>query len=112
MHIHPESQGLFNTTAATMAFATLSFSELLRAYTARSERYSLFKIGMFRNRAMNWAVLASALLLLAAIYIPQLQVIFETVPLGWIHWKWVLPLLFVPSVAAEITKWFISKQEG
>jgi Ca2+-transporting ATPase len=112
LNIHPEASGEFNTTAATMAFVTLSFSELLRAYTARSERYPLLKIGVFSNRAMNWAVLASAVLLLAAIYVPPLQKVFETVPLVWMHWKWVLPLLFVPSAAAEITKWYVSKHEG
>ena len=40
--------------AETMAFATLSISELLRAYTSRSERYPLFKIGVFGNKWMNW----------------------------------------------------------
>ena len=39
--------------AETMAFVTLSISELLRAYTARSEYFPLFKIGVFKNRWMN-----------------------------------------------------------
>jgi Ca2+-transporting ATPase len=39
--------------AETMAFATLSISELLRAFTARSEYYPLLKIGVFKNRWMN-----------------------------------------------------------
>jgi Ca2+-transporting ATPase len=90
--------------AETMAFVTLSFSELLRAYTARSERYPLLKIGVFGNKWMNYAVLASLVLLLAVIYIPFLNPIFNTKPLGWSQWQFVLPLLFVPSLAAEITK--------
>ena len=71
----------FNATAATMAFVTLSFSELVRAYTARSERFPLLKIGVFSNKNMNWAVLVSLALLLAAVYIPFLNTIFDTVPL-------------------------------
>ena len=110
LHIHPEASGAFNTTAATMAFTTLSFSELMRAFTARSERFPLFKIGVFKNRTMNWAVLGSCVMLLAAIYIPFLQPVFDTVPLGWQHWKIVLPLLFVPSIAAEVTKAFMAKR--
>jgi Ca2+-transporting ATPase len=104
-----EGSGL-NETAATMAFITLSFSELLRAFTARSERYPLFKIGVFGNKNMNWAVIVSAILLLVVLYVPFLQPVFSTVPLGWEHWQYLLPLLFVPAIAAEITKWFISRR--
>ncbi|NIV38459.1 MAG: HAD-IC family P-type ATPase, partial [Anaerolineae bacterium] len=53
----------------TMAFATLSISELLRAYTSRSERYSLLAIGVFTNKWMQWAVLSSLIVLLAIIYV-------------------------------------------
>jgi len=92
-----------------MGFATLSFSELLRAFTARSERYPLYKIGVFSNPTMNWAVFSSVVLLLAVIYIPPLNPIFDTVPLGWAQWRLMLPLLFLPAVVAEITKWALSR---
>ena len=89
--------------ARTMAFVTLSASELVRAYTSRSERVSLFRLGVFSNRYMQYAVLASVVLLLAVVYVPFLQPVFQTVPLGR-EWLVVLPLLLVPSVVAEITK--------
>ena len=107
---YPVAEGEFNATAATMAFITLSFSEVLRAYTARSERYPLIKIGLFKNKTMNIAVVASSLLLVAVLYVPFLQPVFSTVPLGWEHWQVLLPLLFVPAVAAEITKWVVSRR--
>jgi Ca2+-transporting ATPase len=91
-----------------MAFVALSFSELLRAYTARSELVSIFKIGVFSNRSMNWAVLSSLVLLLCVVYVPFLEPIFDTYPLGWEHWRYVLPLLFIPAIAAEATKWTLS----
>ncbi len=96
--------------AKTMAFVTLSFSELLRAFTARSERYPLHKIGLFSNTWMFYAVASSLLLLLAVIYVPFLQTIFNTVSLGWAEWQIVLPLLFVPAVVAEISKWLMGIQ--
>ncbi|MCJ7566954.1 MAG: cation-translocating P-type ATPase [Anaerolineales bacterium] len=96
--------------AKTMAFVTLSFSELLRAFTARSERYPLHKIGFFSNKWMFYAVTSSLLLLLAVIYVPFLQPIFNTVPLGWTEWQIVLPLLFVPAIIAEISKWLLGIQ--
>ena len=96
--------------AETMAFVTLSFSELLRAFTARSERYPLLKIGLFSNRTMFYAVTASFFLLLAVVYIPFLQPAFNTVPLGIAQWELVLPLLFIPAVVAEITKWATNRR--
>ncbi len=100
LQLHPEQPEF----AETMAFVTLSFSELLRAYTARSERYPLLKIGVFNNRNMNLGVLTSFLLLLAVIYVPFLQPIFNTTALGWAQWRLVIPLLIAPSLAAELTK--------
>ncbi len=89
---------------STMAFVTISFSELIRAFTARSERYPLIKIGPFTNRLMNYAVLASLGLLLAVVYVPFLQPIFNTTALGWAQWQFILPMIFIPAVAAESSK--------
>ena len=97
--------------APTMAFVTLSFSELVRAFTARSERVPILKIGMFKNKVMNWAILSSLVLLMAVVYIPFLQGIFDTVPLGWTQWEVILPLLLVPSIAAELTKVIFIKRD-
>ena len=90
--------------AEAMAFVTLSLSELVRAYTARSEYYPLLKIGIFTNRNMNLAILLSVALIFAVIYIPFFNPIFNTVPLGWQQWEVLLPLLLVPSLAAEAVK--------
>jgi len=92
-------------TAQTMAFVTLSASELFRAYTARSERYSLFSIGIFGNKWMQWAVLGSLAVLFATVYIPGLNTeVFGNVPLNLADWLVVAPLMLVPAVVAEINK--------
>ncbi len=96
--------------AQTMAFVTLSFSELLRAYTARSERYPVLKMGVFKSKYMNLAVLSSLLLLLVAIYVPFLQKVFDTVPLTWLQWRWILPLLFIPAIVAELFKYLTTPE--
>jgi Ca2+-transporting ATPase len=101
LRAYPDAPGV----AATMAFVTLSFSELLRAFTSRSETYPLIRIGLFSNRAMLYAFASSLLLLLTVIYAPFLQPIFDTVPLNLDQWIVVLPLLVVPGLVAEITKW-------
>ena len=92
------------TIGESMAFVTLSVSELLRAFTARSEFYPLAKIGPFKNKFMNWAVLASMALILLVIYVPFLQDIFNTHSLTVLQWLEMLPLILLPSVAAELLK--------
>jgi Ca2+-transporting ATPase len=94
--------------AETMAFATLSISELLRAYTARSERYPLLKMGIFKNKYMNYAVVGSLLLVLAVIYLPFLNGIFDTIPLDLKAWEQIIPLLLIPSIGAELVKYIVS----
>jgi Ca2+-transporting ATPase len=93
--------------AQTVAFATLICSELLRAYTARSERYALWRIGVFGNRWMQYAVGASLALLLLVLYVPSLQTVFGTVPLELRDWLVMAPLFLMASAAAELTKTFL-----
>jgi Ca2+-transporting ATPase len=90
--------------ARTMAFVTLSASELFRAYTARSERYPLFKLGVFTNKYMQYAVGTSFILLLGVTYLPFLQPFFDTIPLGLREWAVIAPLILLPAVVAEINK--------
>ncbi len=100
------------THGRTMAFATLSISELLRAYTSRSERYSLFALGVFSNKWMQMAVLTSLAILLAIIYVPFLDPVFDTTFLTLADWLEMLPLILLPSVAAEVNKWVLRRASG
>ena len=58
---------------------------------------------------MQWAVLISLVILLGIIYLPFLQPIFGTTSLTAQDWLIMLPLILVPSVAAEINKWVLRK---
>ncbi len=93
--------------AETMAFVTLSLCELFRAYTVRSERLSLFRIGVFSNKFMQYAVLLSVVLMLLVVNVPFLQPIFNTHFLTVREWAVVLALAILPAVAEEITKAFL-----
>jgi len=93
--------------ARSVAFVVLAFSELLRAYSARSEFFSVFKIGVFSNKWMQWAVAVSVVLLLAVIYIPFLNPIFETKPLTLLEWGEIAILVVIPFIAGEATKLFL-----
>jgi Ca2+-transporting ATPase len=99
-------------TAETMAFITLSLCELFRAYTVRSERASLFQIGIFSNKWMQYAVGVSISLLLLVCIVPFLQGIFNTHWMSGAEWATVLGLGILPAIAEEITKFFLRRQKG
>jgi Ca2+-transporting ATPase len=90
--------------AQTIAFVTLCTSELIRAFTARSEYYSVLSVGLFSNRWMLMAVAASFALVLMVVYVPFLQPFFDTVPLALDDWLLMLPFFFASAIAMEATK--------
>jgi Ca2+-transporting ATPase len=100
-------RGVDVQTAETMAFVTLSLCELFRAYTVRSERVSIFRLGVFSNKYMQYAVGLSLLLLLLVVNVPFLQPIFNTRPLTGAEWLVVLGLAIIPATAEEITKFYL-----
>jgi len=105
-------RGVDVQTAETMAFATLSLAELFRAYTVRSERASIFRIGLFSNRYMQYAVGFSIVLLVAVTAVPFLQPIFNTHFPSANEWLVVIGLALIPAIAEEITKFFLRRSEA
>ena len=101
-----------SATANTMAFATLTFCQLFHAFDVRSETESLFHIGLFSNPSMNKAFLVGALMQLAVLCMPPLQMIFKTVPLGATEWAAVLTLALTPLVVCELTKALRRRKRG
>ena len=89
--------------AHTMVFATLITSELLRAFSVRSEKYTLKELGWFSNKNLLKANLLSFALLLLVMYVPPLRRLFE---LQFISWEWliIIPLSFLPLIIGEIRK--------
>ena len=95
--------------AQTMAFTGLCLSELLRAFTARSEHYSIFTIGFFSNRYMVGAVLFSLLLVLVTVYVPFLQPFFGTESITLLDWVEMIPFVLMAPVAAELVKIYLRR---
>ncbi len=72
--------------ARTVAFCSMVTFEWFRAFNARSDEYTVFKLGVFRNRWLVMAIAVAIMLQLAVVYVPFLQVAFSTVPLGIDGW--------------------------
>ena len=89
--------------AHTMVFATLITSELLRAFSVRSTKYTLKELGFTSNPHLIKAVILSFALLLVVMYVPVLRELFEVVSFTW-EWIPVLALALIPLVFGEVAK--------
>ena len=102
--LYIENEGL--ERARTACFIVLSCSQLFHSYNCRSIRDSIFTLGFLTNTRLIWATLVSFILLMSVVYIPVLQGIFKTEPLGLSDWILVLAISSFPLWAMEITKLF------
>ena len=87
----------------TMAFFILALCQIVQAYNMRSE-HSLFKIGVFSNKNLNLAALASTVLVALVMFVPGLNTIFGLIYLSWQHYLIGLGLIFVPLIVMETSK--------
>jgi len=94
----------------TMVFTTLALSRVGLAETMRSERDSLFQIGLLSNRPLLGAVALTVGLQLMVIYSPVLQPIFQTTALSAGDLAISLGLSTVVFWAIELQKWFVRRQ--
>jgi P-type Ca2+ transporter type 2C len=93
----------------TMVFTVLSFSQMGHVLAIRSEKQSLFSIGLFSNLPLLGAILLTLILQLSTIYIPALNLIFKTEPLTFSELAISLGLSSVIFFAVEIEKLFKRK---
>ena len=90
----------------TMAFAVLSLSQLVHVFNIRSKTNSIFKSGIFNNMYLVYAVLCSFILMIAVLFIPFLQDIFNVVTLSGRDIMIVVVLSIMPVLVVEILKLF------
>ena len=86
----------------TMAFMILSLSQIVQAYNMRSD-HSLFKIRPFTNHKLNWAALASILLVCLVLFTP-VGIAFGLITLPWQLYLLGLGLILVPVLVMELSK--------
>jgi Ca2+-transporting ATPase len=72
--------------ARTLAFCTMVAFEWFRAFNARSDEFTVFKLGIFSNRWLIMAIGIAIGLQIAVVYTPFLQVAFGTVPISAGSW--------------------------
>ncbi|MBI5664722.1 MAG: cation-translocating P-type ATPase [Nitrospirae bacterium] len=88
----------------TMVFTVLCLTQLGHVLAIRSEKQSLFTIGIFSNNYLLGAVVLTFILQMATIYVPALNPVFKTEPLTLNELALTLALSSVVFFAVEIEK--------
>jgi Ca2+-transporting ATPase len=95
----------------TLLFTTLTISQMAHIMAIRSERQSLFQIGLLSNKPLLGAVSLTVILQLALVYIPLLQDFFTTKPLPLPDLALAVALSTLVFVAVEIEKWVLRRRQ-
>ncbi len=90
----------------TMVFTVLCLSQMGHVLAIRSEKESLFTLGLFSNKPLLGAFLLTFVLQMATVYVPFLNPVFRTAPLSPGELALTLALSTVVFFAVEIEKWF------
>jgi Ca2+-transporting ATPase len=90
--------------ARTTAFTVMVFAQLFHVFNCRSDRHSLFTLGLGTNRPLLWAVGGSALLQAAILLHPAARDVFKAAPFDPEHWVLAVGLGLLPLVAMEVWK--------
>ena len=93
----------------SMVFTVLTLSQMAHVLAIRSERESLFTLGLFSNRPLLLAVLLTFGLQLALLYVPALQAIFHTAPLSLAELTACILLSAIVLVAVEVEKLLVRR---
>ena len=97
--------------ARTMALVTLIVMVAVNAFSFKSLHQSAFRRDSLNNRWLLLALLATTATTLAVVYVPQLQLLFSTVPLAAADWLPVVAAAVAITIVMEAAKWVSAGQK-
>ncbi len=90
--------------ALTMTQAGIVVCQFFNGFTVRSDRESIFRLGLLSNRPLVLAEFAGIAMMCAISYAPPLQVVFNTAPLSLADWALLVVLGLLLLTADETRK--------
>ncbi|HEU4702164.1 MAG TPA: HAD-IC family P-type ATPase, partial [Conexibacter sp.] len=97
--------------ATTITFAGIVSCQLGTAFAARTERASLFSVGVLRNRLLLWGIAFELLFTAAVVYVPFMQDVFGTAALAPWMVALIAPFGLVVWGADELRRWLRRRAE-
>jgi Ca2+-transporting ATPase len=96
--------------ARTQLFTAIVIMELANALNARSLKYTIFKVGVFKNKFLWIAILSSLGLQLMVLYIPALHGIFEVTYPELFDWAVAIGFTLIVFFSIEVGKYVASRR--
>ncbi|HET7857215.1 MAG TPA: cation-transporting P-type ATPase [Gaiellaceae bacterium] len=98
--------------ATTMTFAAIVVCQLGTALAARTERASLRTVGLFTNPLLLWGFAFELAFAAALVYLPPLQEVFGTGPLGAEELLLLAPFPVIVWGADELRRWWVRRRDA
>ncbi len=98
--------------ATTITFAGIVACQIGTAFAARTDRASLFSVGLWSNPLLLWGIAFELVFTAAVIYVPWLQDVFGTAALDPLQLLVVLPFPFVVWGADELYRLVLRRHSG
>jgi Ca2+-transporting ATPase len=95
--------------ARTQLFTALVLMELINAVNARSLKYTVFKVGVFKNKFLWVAILSSLGLQLMVLYIPALHGVFNVTYPQLFDWAIAVSFTSIVFFSIEVGKYIASR---
>jgi magnesium-transporting ATPase (P-type) len=97
--------------ATTMTFAGITACQVGTAFTARTSRSSLARIGVFSNPFLLWGIGFELVFAAAIIYLPPLQDLFATASLGAAELAILATFPIIVWGSDEWRRWWLRRRE-
>lgn len=88
----------------TMTFAGIVVAQAGNALVCRTNKQSVFRNSLMKNKWIVWGIVAQLSILALIIYVPLLQQVFGTTGLGLMEWFYLLLLAVAVILAEEARK--------
>jgi len=99
--------------ATAMTLAAIVFCQIGAVYNCRTEKQSVFKVGLFKNKQVNLGIVIEIVIILCLVYLPPFQSVFHTTALKLSDWAllcaWPPLILFIEEIRKAIVRRKIDK---
>ncbi|MDF2942872.1 MAG: cation-transporting P-type ATPase [Herbinix sp.] len=94
--------------ATAMALAAIVFTQIGAVFNCRTEKQSVFKVGIFANKQVNLGIVFEIIIIFALVYLPPLQSVFHTSALSLSDWLllciWPPLILLIEEVRKAVLR--------
>jgi magnesium-transporting ATPase (P-type) len=96
--------------ATTMTLAGIVATQVGNVFACRTDRESIFRVGLFGNRFVLWGIAAEVAILAMLILVPPFPSLFGLAPPSFTEWKLLLLFPLAMILLEELRKWCVRKE--